>query len=725
MEPVAIDHIYDPGLKSSEDIPSKKGIRMVTYNVHGYTDRHNMDTRNEIIEFLKTTDADFICLQEHRYAIEPIDQYNHTSCDYEMYQLVIYYKQNMENIKIHRYDIGNGRCMVGVSTNDMMIVNIHLSPNLTHGIEQMIVLSNILRSSEYAGMNICLCGDFNAYDRSDYDDQRMKQLIAIKSKYYGKTDMDLIFRSIDRLKQMDFVNSFALNNSFRPMNTTCFGGNIDFIFVRLQSKYTVAFTNVQYIDLSDHLPVYCDLMEHIDEKKTNDSIYLQSIIDYNLIELAKLHEKFCNPAEHRRMMTNDRYGDTWFHYDNEIHTINTILTAYKTSGFFRMNRFISVNTIGDIFAPPRDMTIPDADDPLISCVDEVINSIDKKANPIIADILQYYINMYINDMKNPLIHEIIDTRIKEDSKNSFLKLKNINNHNWRRRLLNPDLGGFDGFDAFYKYLKDHRMIPIAGFVRLVEQFIRDGKCTDNQSANKTDNLTLLMNVFLNKFILQLSRNPNPFVTYRTIRDDMARSRYYDKMFIPGAVIPLSHIQSTGLIPFYPNKEYYEISIMLEIHVPANFPAFYGFMSPVYSMESSEILLPYCDNIEGNELSYAYRTRSYENKTTKRVILFDENQADLPEITENIAKTNTENILLINADTSQTPPKIYMTCVTHYVVVDIIRLETPIPLRYIPSETYDAMAPIPSETAPQSHIQSAGYYDIYQSHKHKYRSLMNL
>jgi len=170
MEPVAIDYIFNPDLARLNILPQKIGIRLITFNVHGYTDQKNQNTRSQIIKLLGTYDADFICLQEHIGSVDPINLYEHTTCDYEMFKLVIYYKKNIPNIKIHIYDIENGRCIVGVSTDNLMIVNIHLSPNLEHGIEQTNCLSRILESSKYINMNICLCGDFNAYDRDDYDE---------------------------------------------------------------------------------------------------------------------------------------------------------------------------------------------------------------------------------------------------------------------------------------------------------------------------------------------------------------------------------------------------------------------------------------------------------------------------------------------------------------------------------------------------------------------------
>lgn len=71
--------------------------------------------------------------------------------------------------------------------------------------------------------------------------------------------------------------------------------------------------------------------------------------------------------------------------------------------------------------------------------------------------------------------------------------------------------------------------------------------------------------------------------------------------------------------------------MLEIHVPSNFPVYMGYMQPRYSMEHSEILLPYCNNIKGHELSYCYKTISYMTKKSTQYILFDKTQSELPEI----------------------------------------------------------------------------------------------
>ena len=710
MEPVEIDYIFNPILAQSNKLPPKIGIRLITFNVHGYTDVNTQNTRSQIIELLGTYDADFICLQEHTGSVDPIDLYAYTTCDYEMFKLVIYYKENIPNIKIHKYDIENSRCIVGVSTDNLMIVNIHLSPILEHGIEQTICLSKILESTKYIDMNICLCGDFNAYDRDDYDEQRMKQLISIKSKYYRKSDMKL-FESIDKLKQIGFVNSFALNKQFRPMNTTRFGGIVDHILLR--TKHNIGFTNVWYTNLSDHIPVYCDLIEPRVEQKSSTSEYLESLIGPNLIELSHTHIRLAKDTD---TMSADKYGDTWFKYNSNIQSINNILVYYKASGFRPINRFIAINTIGDLFAPPEDKTLPDDTNPLIRCISDVIISIDSKMlfPEIISTIFQHYITMYINDINNPLIHDIIYTRITTDYENKFVQYKSLKNNPHRHKLFYK-YNGFTEFKIYYEYLADKGLIPINNFIQYIKQFIQDGKCADEDNNFDEDNQMLLMNVFLNRFILQLPRNPNPFVTYRSLGQDLVRSKYYNQLFVPGAIIPIMHLQSTGLLPFDYNADG-NYTVMLEILVPADFPAYFGYMHPIHSMEKSEIILPYCDKIEGNELSYAYRTRSYENKTTKQFILFDELQVDLPEIKKNIANATTEKILLINADTSQTPPKIHKTYIDHYVVVDIIHLDTPIPNRYIPSKTYD----IQIEQTNTSH--NGGYFNIYRSYKQNYQFL---
>lgn len=45
------------------------------------------------------------------------------------------------------------------------------------------------------------------------------------------------------------------------MNTKIYSGVVDFIRLRLITKYKVSFINIGHTSLSVHLPVYCDLIE--------------------------------------------------------------------------------------------------------------------------------------------------------------------------------------------------------------------------------------------------------------------------------------------------------------------------------------------------------------------------------------------------------------------------------------------------------------------------------
>lgn len=683
-----------------------------------FTDSKSNDTRTGIIRLLNASDADFICLQEHKGHVEPLTQYNHVECKYEQFKLVIYYKQHINITKIE-HDIGRRRCMIGVKTDNMIIANIHLSPSLSYGIEQTLEISKIFSQLEYSNINIYLCGDFNAYDCEDYDDQHLKQLNDIKNPYYGE-NAKLIFESINQLKSLEFKNSFKLNNENRPMNTTRYGGVVDFIFLR--SKHKVVYTNVLYTGLSDHLPVYCDLMEPPTEHRSGVSEYLITLFDPNIFKLSNEHREIINETLHQ---SADKYGLEWFKYKHDVHTIQSILSGYKASLYRPMNRFISINTVGDLFQPPREPGALDDTNPLIRCVPPAIDSLlldkDKIFGDLISVIMQHYITMYIKDKMNPQIQTEIDAKLLKDYNATFVDYKSPITLPVRR-FFKED---YRDITSVEKKLKDYKIMPIAGFVQYVEKFIRDGKCPDEEGSSDNDNQLLLMNVFLNNTILQLPRNPESFVTYRSLSPDLVRSGYYNKMFVQGAVVPLMHIQSTGLLPFDHRKDY-DSNIMLEIHVPSNFPAFFGYMTHDYSREHTEILLPYCNNSSGNELSYAYKTRSYENKKTTPYILFDKKQSQLPEIVESITNNKTDKILLINADTSKTPPEIHKIFIDHYVVVDIIPLEPPIPLKYIPSQGYDKMTKHSETPHLDKKEQQGGYYAAaYQSHKQNYNMLKKM
>ena len=94
-----------------------------------------------------------------------------------------------------------------------------------------------------------------------------------------------------------------------------------------------------------------------------------------------------------KLASEYRYG--WFTYDKDTYTIPDLVRQYKSAYFRPMNKFIAINTYGDIFATLTYASNSDDTNPLILCVDGVVKVIfdsnNKAPITIISKIMKNYI----------------------------------------------------------------------------------------------------------------------------------------------------------------------------------------------------------------------------------------------------------------------------------------------------------------------------------------------
>lgn len=711
---LGVDYIFNTKLNN---IPNKaiSTVRIVTFNVHGYTDKNNVDTRDDIAKFLITLDADFICLQEHQGAILNINNMLYVMASYEIFQLVIYYKNaNMTTFTLNRHMNRPALCIMD---HDMLLVNTHLSVNLNTGYDEMEALLNELNRS-YHNKKITICGDLNAYSKLTYNDEELKTLIKIKTPYVNSHSVENdLFKTLDLL-QKSYIDSFTLNKDNKVINTTRFGGVVDYIL--FNHKCNVTYSNVFYTNFSDHLPVICDYSKN-NYLRSN---YIARVIGANFMALCTLHNKYRYVT---KILSANKYGDTWFSSNNGIVNIDIISTYYKSIGFLSMNTFIGTNTVGDLTEIVKKSEDTIDYNNIIRCVEQLVESfvytfldINKvhlnkqyKYAIIIISMIVRYVDKYIKLKKQNYINEQINKNMNALFNHYFNnKLQyfhgNYQEHNKILCLF------YNDSTKFIEFLTINEVIPVENFLLRIQKNIDNKTCKQIELKMNHDKYNLLQyNILMNKFILRMPRHDKSFVVYRSISSTLAT--YYMRLSTIGTIIPIPHLQSTALIPVFDHMKVGYINIMLEIHVPPNFPFYGGYTYSAHSMENSEIVLPYCDTKDGLSLSYGYQTIKYETihdkknqliqiivgqkilnehiaqivvnyalkeQSSNKYKIFDSNNLVLYNIPNNLKCDNSTQFPMLVANDAGNNPAFYKTCITHYITVRIVKLIKKIPVKNI-------------------------------------------
>ncbi len=210
------------------------------------------------------------------------------------------------------------------------------------------------------------------------------------------------------------------------------------------------------------------------------------------------------------------------------------------------------------------------------------------------------------------------------------------------------------------------------------------ECENKKEKEETYTRSHFANVLINKFILNLPRNDEEIIVYRSLTRSAYNPyilQYYMKLKEIGTIIPYFHLQSTGAVPaFGPKEKESDDLVVLEIIIPKNMPYYAGFLHPQPNVETSEILLPYCKYNNSLSLTYGYKSLAYEKRHTTRdtihkmfgetkVTIMDDEQYKL------IKCTNKEAFpILVRNDTSTSKEKFFKTCVVHYFKVQMVELE---------------------------------------------------
>ena len=178
-------------------------MRLVCYNIHKGMDEFRRVTLLQLIKYLKSLDADVICLQEVLYY-----QFN-------MMKLILK-MDGVFAIHVHNKKMKFGICilskekiiksnhilltskkeqrgMLSIDRENEVIINTHLGLDSE---ERKIQISEILDFAKNKGKNIIICGDFNEenINLSSYKDVA-KYLFEDRKATFNKWRIDYIFCS--------------------------------------------------------------------------------------------------------------------------------------------------------------------------------------------------------------------------------------------------------------------------------------------------------------------------------------------------------------------------------------------------------------------------------------------------------------------------------------------------------------------------------------------------
>ncbi len=198
-------------------------MKLITYNIHKGIDENDNKSLNDIIDYLKSTDGDIICLQEvlNSIHIKILNELNmngyflsNVKLNNELYGISIYFKNNIISVDgVHLVSEKERRGFIHlqlyINSKLVNIINLHLGLSIYERDKQIKQVLNYIDALR--GKNI-ICGDFNQTDlKIDkfYDLAKIFNLENIETFSKSKSRIDYIFisQNINPVKYVvDFIN---------------------------------------------------------------------------------------------------------------------------------------------------------------------------------------------------------------------------------------------------------------------------------------------------------------------------------------------------------------------------------------------------------------------------------------------------------------------------------------------------------------------------------------
>ncbi len=304
-------------------------IRIMTYNIGAIA------KPDDLIDFINKNNVDIECYQEKNvnynntqhtnkssqhqlecnpnrigsYGVNTIN-FNETKLKQDVNILTELTNTNNNGFALmdssgHKY-ARSGKCVnileleFKKSKQKLLIYNVHLDVTGDDNGRDWRIKSLELILSEYNKVksnypNAIILGDFNTYNRTEYNLSQLKKLHFVKGKFttdnfkeMGIVNIDNITNikgenplfsdteykkniPIDVLKYAGWVDAFEINGLPSPINTSHWSGKTDFIFLSPEWNLKINGLYTHYSTLSDHLPLFIDI--DINGKMTSSQLF--------------------------------------------------------------------------------------------------------------------------------------------------------------------------------------------------------------------------------------------------------------------------------------------------------------------------------------------------------------------------------------------------------------------------------------------------------------------
>lgn len=254
-------------------------VRIMTYNVHGFTSVNGEDTLEKIMEQIKIIDPDIFGIQEMHLGCPHVqtmkeysEKFNKLGYNVKFSKCWVNligskYSFETEELNISVIDSGlSHRCaLIGknfkIKTNidceymlDIIFLNTHLEVFDKIGdrrINQMkIIMEHV--SKKYLESSVIVVGDFNTLKKSDYSEKEWNYIVDVDTKRGIETKED----AIPIIENAGYIDSFV--DSKAPLHPISVWSNrrVDYIYGR---NVTFSQSNIVQTGLSDHYPIYADV----------------------------------------------------------------------------------------------------------------------------------------------------------------------------------------------------------------------------------------------------------------------------------------------------------------------------------------------------------------------------------------------------------------------------------------------------------------------------------
>jgi endonuclease/exonuclease/phosphatase family metal-dependent hydrolase len=270
-----LEYINDP---TNLVLPKHESdIRVMTYNVHGFSDSFKNKKLNEILNVIREIDPDILALEEV-FVYKRNEMITDSILKAKLHSIGLIYcafSNNGVNAvfskhpfafseidlgRDHKYKIPRNAlvCRFVSKQNDKLngtvFVGTHLDvfneTGTLRSIQMNIILNKLETNKDDHKNKFIVVGDFNSLRRPDYNDEEWKHIEDVDKKRGVKTITD----AVPIIEKNNFIDSFAYCNV--PINVSVWSKRrVDYIYGKNIKFHKSA---VYKKTFSDHYPIYAD-----------------------------------------------------------------------------------------------------------------------------------------------------------------------------------------------------------------------------------------------------------------------------------------------------------------------------------------------------------------------------------------------------------------------------------------------------------------------------------